>query len=199
MLKTGLTFMLQVQNKQCDSSYSFNLLLKVAIYFPENRFLVINHQAQPPKIKRDNKIIRDNEDNACSRLIELTRKIEGFFSILHRPWTLVQPGHQIPFSTCLNEGLLSPRLSLNGSTPLCQHFVRQQHISVWEMYYSYLSKLQKLRRFLDYMNIINFLSHYSSVLNWSLLATIWKMFFIWSLSFSQVWATCMVYYLGHFL
>ena len=85
MLKTGLTFMLQVQNKQCDSSYSFNLLLKVAIYFPENRFLVINHQAQPPKIKRDNKIIRDNEDNACSRLIELPRKIEGFFSILHRP------------------------------------------------------------------------------------------------------------------
>ena len=144
MLKTGLTFMLQVQNKQCDSSYSFNLLLKVAIYFPENRFLVINHQAQPPKIKRDNKIIRDNEDNACSRLIELTRKIEGFFSILHRPWTLVQPGHRIPFSTCLNEGLLSPRLSLNGSTPLCQHFVHQQHISVWEMYYSNL-KLQKLK------------------------------------------------------
>ena len=138
ILKTGLTFMLQVQ-KSCDSSYSFNLLLKVAIYFPENRFQVINHQAQSPKIKRDNEIIETVKTMLLVDLLNCPGKLK--VSILHRPWTLVQPGHRIPFSTCLNEGLLSPRLSLNGSTPLCQHFLLQQHISVWEMYYnSYVLK-----------------------------------------------------------
>ena len=78
-MKTSSTFMIQVQ-KSSDSSYSFVSLLKVAIYFPENRFLVINHQAQPPNIKRDNYVIRDNENNVCSRLVELPRKIEDIYS-----------------------------------------------------------------------------------------------------------------------
>ena len=39
-------------------------------------------------------------------------------------------------------------------------------------------------------------SNYSSVLNWSHVATIWNMSFIWVMSFSQIWAKLShVYYL----
>ena len=48
--------------------------------------------------------------------------------------------------------------------------------------------LSILAWFLANFTIIYIIIDYSSVLNWSYVATIWNMSFIWIMSFSQIWA-----------